>query len=134
MKGRRILVLIRSWKLAMLLLFILFLFIQHGSSNRTTTSGPGRSSTSTANTREDMHNAYCWLGLTILAAQEYINNGIINVDSLKVMSHEYLNRLIKQIYQNNRNTFSYNSDLKNIFKQLAFWAITCTFLPLSLNL
>jgi hypothetical protein len=49
-----------------------------------------------------MHNALVRLGLSPVAAQEFINNGIISIAKLRVLAQEDLDRLIKQIHRDNQ--------------------------------
>ncbi len=50
-----------------------------------------------------MYQALIRLGLSPIAAQEFINNGIISADELWSLDSEDLNRLIKQIHRDNMN-------------------------------
>ena len=50
-----------------------------------------------------MRRAFMRLGLAPIAAQEFINNGIVSPDDLRVMTSEHLFRLIKQIHRDNMN-------------------------------
>ena len=42
------------------------------------------------------------LGLTAVAANEFINNGVIDAYSFRMLTTEDLNRLIKQIHRDNQ--------------------------------
>jgi hypothetical protein len=49
-----------------------------------------------------MHRALVRLGLSPIAAHEFINNGIISTAKLRVLAQDDLDRLIKQIHRDNQ--------------------------------
>jgi hypothetical protein len=51
----------------------------------------------------EMHRALVRIGLSPIAAQEFIMNGITSTEELRTLEIEDLNRLIKQIHRDNMN-------------------------------
>ena len=51
---------------------------------------------------EEMLQALMRLGLTQVAANEFINNGITTIHKLRVLTEDALDKLIKQIHRDNQ--------------------------------
>ena len=69
------------------------------------------------------------LGLSALAAGEFINNGIDSLERLRLLSKEDLDRLIKQIHRDNAAAggagILYHLLARHIFMPSTFGRIVC---------
>jgi hypothetical protein len=71
----------------------------------------------------EMHAALIRLGLSEVAAQEFINNGITNLNKLRVLTVEALDMLIKQIHRDNQGAGLFIPFFSQQYiRAIRFWA------------
>ena len=70
----------------------------------------------------EMHEALRRLGLSPIAAQEFINNGITSTEELRTLDTEDLNRLIKQIHRDNMNGLFIPYKAQQRLHAIRYWA------------
>jgi hypothetical protein len=68
-----------------------------------------------------LHQAFLRLGLAPFATQEFINNGIVCSTDLRVMTSEYLFRLIKQIHRDNMNGIFIPYRSQQYIEAILYW-------------
>jgi hypothetical protein len=71
---------------------------------------------------EAMWQAYIWLGLTPIAAQEFNNNDINTIEWLSWLSSDDINCLIKQIHWDNMNGLFIPFGAQQAIHAIRFWA------------
>jgi hypothetical protein len=70
---------------------------------------------------EPMRQAFLRLNLAPIAAQEFINNGIMTPEELRVMTSKHLFRLIKQIHRDNMNGIFIPYKSQQYLEAILYW-------------